>query len=59
MDHIWERSIPFCNIGMEEASEIFHQFDQNLEIVELTPILIGCRNSNYRDRIVNTSLGTR
>lgn len=50
MDHIWERSIPFCNIGMEEASEIFHQFDQNLEIVELTPILIGCRNSNYRVR---------
>jgi thiamine kinase-like enzyme len=48
MDHIWERSIPFCSIGMEEAKEVFQQFDKSLEISELTPILLGCRNSNFR-----------
>lgn len=54
MDNIWERSIPFYRIGLADAAEIINQYDKSIEILELSPVNIGCRNTNYR---VKTSQG--
>ncbi|MGD7022256.1 aminoglycoside phosphotransferase family protein [Rossellomorea vietnamensis] len=48
MDDIWERSFPFYHIERADAEEIFSKFDKRIEIVDYTPINIGCINSNYR-----------
>lgn len=50
MDDQWERSIPLFNIGMVEAKDLFAAYDKRIEIIELTPIHTGCRNSNYKVR---------
>ncbi|MDU1412680.1 MAG: aminoglycoside phosphotransferase family protein [Clostridium sp.] len=54
MDNLWERSIPFYNIGVEEIRDIFTQYDKHFEILNYFPINIGCRNSNYK---VHTNKG--
>ena len=54
MDTLWERSIPFYNIGLEAAVGIFKEYDKCLYVQDLTLIKVGCRNSNY---IVNTNKG--
>lgn len=48
MDNVWERSIPFYTIGVQEATDICKAYDKNLTIVDLQPIYSGCRNSNYK-----------
>lgn len=48
MDNLWERSIPFYNLGIKEMSSIFNEYDKQLEIFSYNPINIGCRNSNYK-----------
>lgn len=48
MDNLWERSIPFYNIGSKDSSDIFKQFDKRIELLDIVPINIGCRNSNYK-----------
>lgn len=48
MDNLWERSIPFYNIDVKEATEIFKKYDRQFEVVNLLSINVGCRNSNYK-----------
>lgn len=48
MDDLWERSIPFYNIGIKEITDIFKQYDKQFEILDFIPINVGCRNSNYK-----------
>ena len=54
MDNLWERSIPFYNIRSKEASDILIEYDKHIEILDLIPIKVGCRNSNYK---ANTNKG--
>lgn len=54
MDNLWERSIPFYNIGIKEIAVIFTEYDKYIEILNYSPINVGCRNSNYK---VNTNKG--
>lgn len=55
MDDLWERSICFYNIELQEIIEIFKEYDRSFEILDFTPINIGCRNSNYK---VDTNKGS-
>ncbi|MBD7911588.1 phosphotransferase [Clostridium cibarium] len=48
MDNVWERSIPFYNLSIKEITAIFTEYDKNFEILNYTPIYVGCRNSNYK-----------
>lgn len=48
MDNLWERSIPFYNIGVKEMTIIFREYDKHIQILDYTPINVGCRNSNYK-----------
>lgn len=54
MDNLWERSIPFYNIGIKEITAIFTEYDKHFEIFNYFPINVGCRNSNYK---VHTNKG--
>jgi Predicted aminoglycoside phosphotransferase len=54
MDDVWERSIPFYTIGIQEAIDICKEYDKSLTIVDLQPLYSGCRNSNYK---VHTNKG--
>lgn len=54
MDYLWERTIPFYNINIKEITDIFNEYDKNFEILDLIPIDVGCRNSNYK---VHTNKG--
>jgi len=54
MDNLWERSIPFYNMGIKEIAGIFTEYDKHFEILNYIPINIGCRNSNYK---VHTNKG--
>lgn len=54
MDNLWERSIPFYNIGIKEITDIFKLYDKHFEIFDFATINVGCRNSNYK---VNTNKG--
>ena len=48
MDNLWERSIPFYNLGLREMEKVFREYDKNIEILNYNPINVGCRNSNYK-----------
>lgn len=48
MDNLWERSIPFYKVNIKDAESIFKEYNNSLEILDLTAINIGCRNSNYK-----------
>lgn len=54
MDNLWERSIPFYNMGIKEITAIFTEYDKHFEILNYYPINVGCRNSNYK---VHTNKG--
>ena len=48
MDNLWERSIPFFELGLKEAETVFTEYDKYIRILNYIPINIGCRNSNYK-----------
>lgn len=48
MDNLWERSIPFYNIGIKDVKNIFIEYDKHFEVSDLISIKVGCRNSNYK-----------
>lgn len=48
MDNLWERSLPFYNLRIQEVKNIFTEYDKQFEILNFKPINIGCRNSNYK-----------
>lgn len=48
MDNVWERSIPFYNLGIREIAGIFTEYDKHFKILNYIPINVGCRNSNYK-----------
>lgn len=48
MDNVWEQSIPLYNIGFKEIVDVFTEYDRTFEILNCTPIRVGCRNSNYK-----------
>lgn len=48
MDNLWERSIPFYNMGIKEITVIFTEYDKHIEILSYFLINVGCRNSNYK-----------
>ena len=54
MDNLWERSIPFYNLGIKEVEIIFKEYDKHFEILNYNSINVGCRNSNYK---VSTNKG--
>lgn len=54
MDNLWERSIPFYNMDIKKIIDLFAEYDKHFEILNYTPINVGCRNSNYK---VHTNKG--
>ncbi len=54
MDNLWERSIPFFELGLKEAETVFTKYDKHIKILNYIPINTGCRNSNYK---VSTNYG--
>lgn len=54
MDNTWERSIPFFSVKKQEIQQVFSEYNTQISISNVTPINIGCRNSNY---VVDTNKG--
>lgn len=47
MDTSWERSIPFLEMDGEQAEAILRQWRDDLRVLSVQPIRVGCRNSNH------------
>lgn len=47
MNKSWERSIPFYQIDGQTANHLFSYFDSKLRVASISPLLEGCRNTNY------------
>ncbi|WP_291582091.1 phosphotransferase family protein [Clostridium sp. UBA6640] len=55
MDCKLERIIPFYKIDKKIVDHLFYLFDRNLVVESITPLLEGCRNTNYVVRIKNNA----
>ncbi len=47
MDEQWERSLPLYPLAEEEALALMRRWDDGIQRAELTPVKVGCRNSNF------------
>lgn len=54
MDDVWERSIPFFELNLEQVTALCQEHDCQVHVTSATPVYIGCRNSNY---VVDTNHG--
>lgn len=55
MDCKLERIIPFYKIDKKIVNHLFYIFDRNLVVESITPLLEGCRNTNYVVHIKNSA----
>ena len=54
LDLGWERYIPISNMSIDELKNIFTEYDKTIDVLDFSPIRLGCKNSNF---VVYTNKG--